>query len=272
MNKKLYSIGEAAAILGLSAQTLRFYSNQGLIEPSRVDGQSGYRYYSYDQFPSIDRIKYLQSLGMSLAEIKQATKSGRVEELLPFLQRQRERKMRELETIREKVESLEWYIDYYKYLGRNRFPALPFKRRLTSRWLLGAAMKPGEALFGPGGLRLMLLKKSPPLNQVPVLRQTGYILNFEALLQGKIEPETYFVYLKSAPEFSHEAIREVPAGEYLCFRGRILANDWDPEPIAACFQDAPPPPSTLVVADEYEDNLRDFLYCTYEVQIFLGSD
>ena len=267
--KKWYSIGEVAALLGISAQTLRFYSNQGLIEPSRVDGQSGYRYYTYEQFHTIDRIKYLQSLGMSLAEIREALKSGRVEDLLPFLERQRERKLAELEDIRKNVESLGWYINYYKYLGDNRFPALPFKREIGPRWLLGAAMNPGEALFGPGGLRLTILKSRPPLKQLPVLRQTGYILNFEALLNGKIQPESYFVYLKGDPGLTHEAIRTLPAGEYLCFRGRILTDDWTPEPALAYFGDDRSP--RLVVADEYEDNLRDFLHCTYEVRIFLGA-
>ncbi len=268
--KKWYSIGEVASLLGISSQTLRFYSNQGLIEPSRVDGQSGYRYYTYEQFHLIDRIKYLQSLGMSLAEIKEALKSGRVDDLLPFLEGQRERKMRELEEVREKVESLDWYIDYYKYLGRNQFPALPFKREIGPRWLLGASMSPGEALIGPGGLRLTILKNGPPFKQLPVLRQTGYILNFAALLAGKIQPETYFVYLKGEPGLEHSAIRALPAGEYLCFRGRILTDDWDAGPAAACFPGDRTP--RLVVADEYEDNLRDFIHCTYEVQIFLGSE
>lgn len=267
--KQWYSIGEVAALLGISAQTLRFYSNQGLILPSRVDGQSGYRYYTYEQFHIIDRIKYLQSLGMSLAEIKEALKSGQVDDLLPFLERQRDRKLRELEDIRKNVESLDWYINYYKYLGANRFPALPFKREIGPRWLLGAAMSPGEALFGPGGLRLTILKSRPPFKQLPLLRQTGYLLNFEALLDSKIQPEAYFVYLKGEPPFGHEAIRALPAGEYLCFRGRILTDDWDSGPAAAYFADDRSP--RLVVADEYEDNLRDFLHCTYEVQIFLGA-
>ncbi|MDL2226697.1 helix-turn-helix domain-containing protein [Deltaproteobacteria bacterium OttesenSCG-928-M10] len=267
--KKWYSIGEVAALLGISTHTLRFYSNQGLIEPSRIDGQSGYRYYTYEQFHTIDRIKYLQSLGMSLAEIREALKSGRVDDLLPLLERQLERKLKEIEDIRESAESLAWYIDYYKYLGGNRFPSLLFKRNIGPRWLLGAAMSPGEALFGPGGLRLTILKNSPLLKQLPVLRQTGYILNFEALLDGKIQPEAYFVYLKGDPGLVHDAIRTLPAGEYLCFRGRILTDDWGPSPVADCFPADRSP--RLVVADEYEDNLRDFLHCTYEVQIFLGA-
>ena len=40
-----YRIGEVAALLGISAQTLRYYEDEGLVRPEKRDG-SAYRYYS----------------------------------------------------------------------------------------------------------------------------------------------------------------------------------------------------------------------------------
>lgn len=62
--KDLYSIGETARLLGVTTQTLRFYDKCGLLQPRHVDESTGYRYYSFNQFHYIDRIKYLQHFGV----------------------------------------------------------------------------------------------------------------------------------------------------------------------------------------------------------------
>lgn len=265
--KKLYSIGEVSSLLGISSQTLRFYSNSGLIQPRHIDPQSGYRFYSYDQFHIIDRIKYLQSLGFSLTEIKDALQSGNVEDLLPFLESRREQALEEMENARKIADSLRWYIDYYKYLDKNSFPSVPFKRSMPRRYLLAADCLPGEELFGPAGYRLSSIRSEKRFCSLNYLRQHGYILDFDRLMSGEIQPKSYFVYLRDKPEIESVEIREIPPGEYLCFRGKILVNEWDSRFVREFFRDMPPSP--LVVADEYEDNLREFMECTYEIQILL---
>ena len=61
--KEYYRIGETASLMGITTQTLRFYDKIGLVKPIKIDPRTGYRYYAYEQFHFIDRIKYLQSLG-----------------------------------------------------------------------------------------------------------------------------------------------------------------------------------------------------------------
>lgn len=86
--KEYYRIGETASLMGITTQTLRFYDKIGLVKPIKID-QTGYRYYAYEQFHFIDRIKYLQSLGMPLDDIKEVMLSKKVERLLPFLDQQK---------------------------------------------------------------------------------------------------------------------------------------------------------------------------------------
>ena len=267
--KDLYSIGEVAALLGISTQTLRFYSNKGLIHPRHIDEQTGYRYYSYDQFHKLDRIKYLQSLGMTLSEIKDALKSGLVADLLPYLEKQRAKKEQELAEINQVMETLDWYINYYKYLGGNRFPEVPFKKVFPERHILAVPMKPDEPIFGPGGYRLAELKNKPNFRNLPFLRQHGYLLNFQALLERRIEPEYYFVYLKKSASMENASLMTIPAGEFICFRGRLLIAEWNPDMVIKLLRDFPGP--ALVAADEYEDNLSDFSHDIYEIQIMLPS-
>ena len=61
-------IGEAADLLGLTTKALRHYEKLGLIAPVRSD--NGYRVYTADHVLRLLRIRRLQSLGLSLTQIK----------------------------------------------------------------------------------------------------------------------------------------------------------------------------------------------------------
>ncbi|NLX08420.1 MAG: MerR family transcriptional regulator [Chloroflexi bacterium] len=62
-------IHEAADLLGLTPKALRHYEKIGLISPNR--SENGYRFYTADHILRLLRIRRLQSLGLSLAQIKQ---------------------------------------------------------------------------------------------------------------------------------------------------------------------------------------------------------
>ena len=64
------SIGAFAAASHLSVKTLRHYHEVGLLEPSEVDPNSGYRYYSYEQIPTAQVIRRLRALDMPVGELR----------------------------------------------------------------------------------------------------------------------------------------------------------------------------------------------------------
>ena len=64
------SIGEFARRSRLSPKALRLYDELGLLEPARVDDDSGYRYYSATQVDRARLIAALRQLEIPLAEIK----------------------------------------------------------------------------------------------------------------------------------------------------------------------------------------------------------
>ena len=64
------SIGEFARHSRLSPKALRLYDELGLLEPARVDDDSGYRYYSASQLDRARLIAALRQLQLPLAEIK----------------------------------------------------------------------------------------------------------------------------------------------------------------------------------------------------------
>ncbi|MGO9790786.1 MAG: MerR family transcriptional regulator [Solirubrobacteraceae bacterium] len=64
------SIGEFVRRSRLSSKALRLYDELRLLEPARVDDDSGYRYYSASQLDRARLIAALRQLQIPLAEIK----------------------------------------------------------------------------------------------------------------------------------------------------------------------------------------------------------
>ena len=67
-DKRLMRIGEAAAKAGVTARTLRYYEESGLIEPLRDGAQRAYTDY---HVTLVQHIQQLKQLGFSLEEIRQ---------------------------------------------------------------------------------------------------------------------------------------------------------------------------------------------------------
>jgi DNA-binding transcriptional MerR regulator len=67
----VFSIGEFSRISGLSVKTLRFYHERGLLMPSCVDDESGYRYYDHASVEKARVIASLREMEFSLGEIKE---------------------------------------------------------------------------------------------------------------------------------------------------------------------------------------------------------
>src|SRR5215469_7142950 len=68
-----YHIGEFAELGGVSAKTLRFYDEIGLLRPASVDPRTRYRLYSSHQLEELASILALKNLGISLAQVRELT-------------------------------------------------------------------------------------------------------------------------------------------------------------------------------------------------------
>jgi DNA-binding transcriptional MerR regulator len=64
-----WSIQQVARASGVTARTLRYYDEIGLLEPAGTGG-NGYRYYGREQLLRLQRILLLRELGLELATIR----------------------------------------------------------------------------------------------------------------------------------------------------------------------------------------------------------
>lgn len=70
MKKTEYTIGQINKILNVSIQAIRHYQALGLIQPSRIDSKTNYRYFDHSILSDIYHIKVLQSEGFSLEDMR----------------------------------------------------------------------------------------------------------------------------------------------------------------------------------------------------------
>lgn len=67
----VYTIGEFSKLSKVSSRMLRHYDAIGLLSPSRIGEDNGYRYYDPAQIPILFMIERLKEYGFQLAEIKE---------------------------------------------------------------------------------------------------------------------------------------------------------------------------------------------------------
>jgi DNA-binding transcriptional MerR regulator len=72
----MIKIGDFSKLSQVSVRALRYYEEMGLLKPVEVDRFTGYRYYSVDQLPRLNRILALKDLGLSLEQIAQLLAEG----------------------------------------------------------------------------------------------------------------------------------------------------------------------------------------------------
>ena len=65
----MFRIGDFSKLARVSVKALRFYDEVGLLKPTYIDRDTGYRYYSATLLPRLNRILAFKELGLSLGEI-----------------------------------------------------------------------------------------------------------------------------------------------------------------------------------------------------------
>jgi len=124
-------IGEMARFHGISNQTLRYYDNIDLFKPLFFDKETGYRYYSIEQFAHLESILFLKSMGMSLREIKGYFKNRDLTSMTNLLKQKEsfiEGEIARLNNQKKKIVSILGMVSHYvdkDIFGKCRIQKLP---------------------------------------------------------------------------------------------------------------------------------------------------
>lgn len=65
----MFKIGDFSKLVQVTVKALHLYDEIGLLKPARVDPENGYRYYSAEQIPRVNRILVFKNLGFTLEQV-----------------------------------------------------------------------------------------------------------------------------------------------------------------------------------------------------------
>jgi DNA-binding transcriptional MerR regulator len=95
----MFKIGAFSKLSNITVRSLRHYEGIGLLAPEKTDPDTGYRYYSYSQLETANKIRIFRDAGFSLDSIKRLLSAGSPETALYYY------KLRQME-IDEELRSL----------------------------------------------------------------------------------------------------------------------------------------------------------------------
>ncbi|MEC4271892.1 MerR family transcriptional regulator [Adlercreutzia sp. R25] len=114
--EKMLKFGAMAEANGISKKALRVYQGKGLIDPAYIDRISGYQYFNIAQSAQLDLVASLQSIGLSLDEIREIGEKKDAQYLRTRIDAaiaDIEDRQRELTATRESAESLRANCDLF---------------------------------------------------------------------------------------------------------------------------------------------------------------
>ena len=138
-----YTIKKVAELSGVSARTLRFYDEIGLLHPKRVNS-SNYRFYGQKEIDRLQQILFYRQLDLKLEEIKEILDNPDfdVEQALQEHQRQLLNRRNEIDRLLATVEqTMKHYKGEIKMSDQEKFTAFKEQKVAENEQKYGAEIR-----------------------------------------------------------------------------------------------------------------------------------
>ena len=110
--KNYFTISEFAKLRNININSLRYYEKLGLLKPAYVDESNGYRYYSIEQIPLLNKIILCIQLGIPLKEMVEFVDENGNLESQKLLERGRI-------VAKERIQEMQNNLNYIEYSLKN---------------------------------------------------------------------------------------------------------------------------------------------------------
>lgn len=275
--KNKFSIGQMSKLHNTSIKTLRYYDEIDLFKPNEVDPETGYRYYSVEQFKLLDIINYLKTLGVPLKEIKKQTANRDMKDFIGTLhthQQTIEEKIQELEIAKKK---LEIRINEIESLTKIERIGQPFIKEMKERTIIQLQ----ESIQSHYDLELSLRKLNRQYQELTsiFIGKVGLTLSVHRFQRNCFyEYDSIFLILEEVEKGNIaedvDYITTLPEGMYACvyFRG---GHESTPEYISLLHKyvldnDLKPGGDFIIrtIVDQFISNNEDEFLMEIQVPIF----
>lgn len=216
-----FSIGQMSKLHNISVQTLRHYDKMDLLKPSYTNSSTGYRYYSTRDFLTMDLIKQCKSMGLALDEIKEVIKNyTSLESILDTLSNQRrlvDDKIKELENIKYKINSLEDKIRlslknginevFMKHNEERKFLKYEYTSRYTDEFELNLRelLLEIEKTYGDSNAEIVFTTSYDDINNI----------NKNANNIHEVTYKNVMIHLEEEIDYEENKVIILPKGDYI---------------------------------------------------------
>lgn len=227
--------GQICELSGISKKALFLYEEKGLLAPDHIDAETGYRYYSYRQCEKINLIKQMQSIGVSIADIREmfdGKKLAQFEQLLRDQITKLENQQRQIslalfsaKNYLEKLVSAQDTAQLDQFVLRQ----FPKRRALFIRNIANIYLDPTLANSKGASLEwentLHMLREYMGDHHLPLsfASNASSMIEKEALLRRELYIKSFFIPVDD--EFESDEISYIPEGSYLTFTPKALTNE-----------------------------------------------
>jgi DNA-binding transcriptional MerR regulator len=108
----MFTIGEFSRATALTIKTLRFYHDERILVPSRVDPATGYRYYDENDLETARVVTFLRSLDVPLLEVKEILRSAEDSAVADVLERHEKAIEERMRHYRKVIRSLHEFVEH----------------------------------------------------------------------------------------------------------------------------------------------------------------
>ncbi len=207
--KKYFSIGEAAKIVGVTAETLRHYDRIGLVKPGKKDDWTSYRYYDEQDIVLLNTVRALQIMNIPLKKIKEILECDDFEQIIEYMdeaERKADEKIALIEYSKSKIHTARRDFEN-KLCGMNRRQDI-FIKSFDERIILLS-----DTLETPT-LDNLWNYLSHYYDKIPLSKRNDFQFEDLAGIYSDNEQTRLFAMCVRYSEIS--GLKRLPAGDYLC--------------------------------------------------------
>ncbi len=118
--KKRLRIGEAAKILGVSTDTLRYYEKAGLLSPAQK-GENGYRYYESEDLYLMEDALFYRSIDLPIEDVKGILHDSDFHHIDRVIERKRGELVEQIRQQRKLLEKIDSLQRLYRKVEKNLY-------------------------------------------------------------------------------------------------------------------------------------------------------
>lgn len=145
----MFRIGEFSKLTQVTIRMLRHYDDVGLLKPAEIDPWTGYRLYSVEQIPILNKIIYLRDSGFQVSEIAEALNQAddalvvaqldrKYKKIEKGIQKEQE-KLKKIETAKKELQNDKGELHYQVSLKSiPSYQVLSLRRVISSYYAEGA--------------------------------------------------------------------------------------------------------------------------------------